>query len=134
MEKTDNTTADVVVLCGGRLKMTCKKGRYYIACENRQKGITIKERQGYIIDDKFGFTKNEQGFYIPTDLESGFMIYPQGGLKYSLVQSYQATKKCYKDNPEALENYKKRKDIQKATQIIKELHAKSEERNNERMD
>lgn len=108
--------------------MTCKKGRYYIACENRQK-IEIKERQGYIIDDKFGFTKDEQGFYMPTDLESGFMIYPQGGLKYSLVQSYQATKKCYKDQPEALENYKKRKDIQKAAQMIKELYAKQEQKN-----
>ena len=106
--------------------MTCKKGRYYIACENRQKGITIKERQGYIIDDKFGFTKNEQGFYIPTDLESGFMIYPQCGLKYSLVQSYQATKKYYKDHPEAVENYKKRKDVQKAAQMIKELYARKE--------
>ena len=108
--------------------MTCKKGRYYIACENRQK-IEIEERQGYIIDDKFGFTKNKQGFYIPTDLECGFMINPQGGLKYSLVQSYQATKKCYKDQPEALENYKKRKDIQKAAQMIKELYAKSEIKN-----
>lgn len=108
--------------------MTCKKGRYYIACENRQK-IEIKERQGYIIDDKFGFTKDEQGFYMPTDLESGFMINPQGGLKYNLVQSYQATKKCYKEHPEYIENYKKRKDIQKAAQMIKELYAKSEIKN-----
>lgn len=109
--------------------MTCKKGRYYIACINGRKEITIEERQGYIIDDKFGFTKNEQGFYIPTDLESGFMIYPQGGLKYSLVQSYQIVKKSYEKYPETVENYKKRKDIQKATQMIKELYAKKEQKN-----
>lgn len=54
------------------------------------------------------------------------MINPQGGLKYSLIQSYQATKKCYKDHPEAVENYKKRKDVQKAAQMIKELYAKKE--------
>lgn len=109
--------------------MTCKKGRYYIACINWRKEITIEEKQGYIIDDKFGFTKDEQGFYIPTDIECGFMISPQGGLKYSLIQSYQIVKKCYKDHPEAVENYKKRKDVKKSAQMIKELYAKSEIKN-----
>ena len=108
--------------------MTCKKGRYYIACINGGK-IETKERQGYIIDDKFGLTKNEQGFYIPTDLESGGAIYPRGGLKYSLVQSYQATKKCYEKYSDTLKNYKKRKDVQKAAQMIKKLYAKSEIKN-----
>ena len=109
--------------------MTCKKGRYYIACINWRKEITIEEKQGYIIDDKFGFTKDEQGFYILTDIECGFMIRPQGGLKYSLIQSYQIAKKCYEEYHEIVENYKKRKDVKKGTQMIKELYAKQEQNN-----
>lgn len=109
--------------------MTCKEGRYYIACINGQKAIKIEERQGYIIDDKFGFTKDRQGFYTPTDIECGFMINPPGGLKYSLIQSYRIAKKCYEECPEIVENYKKRKDVKKATQMIKELYAKSEIKN-----
>lgn len=41
--------------------MTCRKGKYCIVCKTKERGMYIEERQGYIIDDKFGFTKNKQG-------------------------------------------------------------------------
>ena len=50
--------------------MTCRKGRYCITCRSGLRGIWIEEKTGYIIDDKFGFTKNEQGFYRPTEIET----------------------------------------------------------------
>lgn len=105
--------------------MTCRKGRYCITCRSGLRGIWIEEKTGYIIDDKFGFTKNEQGFYRPTEIETGVFINAPEGLKYSLVQSYQSVKRCFDEHPGALEAYKRKGDIKKAMKMIAEYWEKS---------
>lgn len=107
--------------------MTCRKGKYCITCEDSLRGIQIEERQGYIIDEKLGFTRDEQGFYIPTELETGAMINAPGGLKYSLVQAYQSAKSCLDKYPQVLEAYKKKYKWQKSMEMIK----KYREQNND---
>jgi hypothetical protein len=55
----------------------------------------IEERQGYIIDDMFGFTKNKQGLYVPTDLETGLLLLVPNSQFYSLVKAYVITKRTF---------------------------------------
>jgi hypothetical protein len=105
--------------------MTCRKGRYCIACQSGLRGIWIEEKTGYIIDDKFGFTKNEQGCYRPTEIETGGFVNAPEGLKYSLVQSYQSVKRCFDEHPGTLEAYKRKGDTKKAMKMIAEYWEKS---------
>lgn len=106
--------------------MTCRKGKYCIVCKTNECGMYIEERQGYIIDDKFGFTKNEQGLYMPTDLETGMLMFVPNSQFYSLVKAYISTKRTFDAHKTAYELMRKSdKSIKKTVKMIKEYNNKN---------
>lgn len=103
--------------------MTCRKGKYCVACRNSLGEIHIEERQGYIINEKICFTRDTQGFYVPTEIETGAMICAPGGLKYSLVQAYQSAKSCLDKYPGVIETHKKNYKWQETMRMVKAYYA-----------
>ena len=85
----------------------------------------IEERQGYIIDDKFGFTKNKQGLYAPTDLETGILLLVPNSQFYSLVKAYVITKRTLDAHKTAYELMKRsEKSVKKAAEMVKAYYSK----------
>lgn len=106
--------------------MTCRKGKYCIVCETKERGMYIEERQGYIIDDKFGFTKNKRGLYVPTDLETGMLLFVPNSQCYSLVKAYIIAKRTLDARKTTYELMRKSdKSIKKAVKMIKEYNNKN---------
>lgn len=85
----------------------------------------IEERQGYIIDDKFGFTKNKQGLYMPTDLETGMLVFVPNSQFYSLVKAYIITKRSLDAHKATYELMKKsEKSVKKSQKMVKAYYSK----------
>lgn len=100
--------------------MTCRYGKYYISRRGQGRSeFEIEERNGYIVDEKFGFTKDREGIYIVTDIESGVLIPCSMIPCYSLIQAYRDAAKWYACNADNIAKWKRNPMAMKLALLVK---------------
>lgn len=81
--------------------MTCRYGKYYITCHGFLL-YEIKETYGFIVNEEIGFSKDENGYYVATDIETGMAFACYTIPRYSLIQAYKDAAKYCADNAERI--------------------------------